>query len=276
MEIIFILFSSLGWSAVCNSEELWHTECLSQELLGRKKHNIACASNKKIYITTQFIKYEDRSHHQKDEEQCQNSTSAECFRSFPLEKRVDFTLYFNVSQICNRANKCDLTPRDYYKSVIEFTKSCKCCTDRTKFPRIRFILYFECLSGAEYNVDLLRNLTGKKEGSLYLASTKSNKCSINGQIESARILEDLPCVKGLASIILDIETSAELGSKILWMEIKGRSLQLLCGDSIEDVQLESKHFETEEPEESLSIPIIIGPFVGALLVVAVILFIFKR
>ncbi|XP_062609655.1 uncharacterized protein LOC134271477 [Saccostrea cucullata] len=56
-----------------------------------------------------------------------------------------------------------------------------------------------------------------------------------------------------------------------------RSLQLICGDSIEAVQLESEHLETEESAEPLSIPVIVGPLAGALLVVVVIMIvIFKR
>ncbi|XP_062616687.1 uncharacterized protein LOC134278381 [Saccostrea cucullata] len=141
MEVIFILLISLGLACVCQSRELRHTECLSSQLLGHKEHSLTCSSNERIFIATQFTKYEDGSYNRRDEKQCQNSTSATCFRSFPSEKGADFTSYFNVSQ------------------------------------------------KSQYNVDFVTNFTEKQEGSLFLETTKSNKCSIHGHIESARILE---------------------------------------------------------------------------------------
>uniref|UniRef100_K1R2B6 Uncharacterized protein n=1 Tax=Magallana gigas TaxID=29159 RepID=K1R2B6_MAGGI len=105
-----------------------------------------------------------------------------------------------------------------------------------------------------------KNISEIRYGSLYLRSNETGRCLIRGSIESARILEqvnmtvnvsdrksrlctelftsgsfiydeDLPCLVGVNGFYLDIQTTKTRPR--LWMEFKGTSLQLECGDNIQ-------------------------------------------
>lgn len=239
---VWILLYACGW---LNGVICIHATCNSMGGLTQTKTNITCKSDEVIYVNEQSINFlgSDAQESVINNNECKNSTSSKCFRT--LAK--DFSSYLNISTSCNDKNQIIVR-----KTIFE-----------------------------------------TRNGSLYLRSNETGRCLIRGSIESARILEqvnmrfsvsgrksrlctelltsgsfiydeDLSCLVGVNDFYLEIQITKTRPRK-LWMEFKGISLKLECGDNI---QLPN---ESESHDGSTIFPIIMGLVPGLLLLLALII-----
>ncbi|XP_052720235.1 uncharacterized protein LOC128191910 [Crassostrea angulata] len=257
------------------------------------KANINCQPDEIIFVKEQSINFlgSDSPKHVINNTECKNSISSKCFRQ--LAK--NYMSYFNISKSCNGKDKCSLVYNDMYYSAAKFARSC----DHSKgsdFYLLRIGVSNECFN-YENQIIVRKNISEIRYGSLYLRSNETGRCLIRGSIESARILEqvnmrinvsdrksrhctellisgsfiydkDLSCLVGVNEFYLDIQTTKTRPR--LWMEFKGTSLQLECGDNI---QLPN---ELEQNDYSTLFPMIMGLVAGLLLLLAVVMIIIKR
>lgn len=301
--IRWIVFGLWGWLVVVRSNQQLHTACRTLHTIHGSNLDIKCNNTDDIvYVRKQLsinsLGENSTSTVMKNGE-CQNTSSSTCFLSMTSDIPTAYTS--KISLYCNGNHSCTLGEGDLRPSVDKFKSLCQCC--KYHVYRIRIGAFFECLP-SKSQVSVGKNITETRDGSLYLTSLESGRCLIRGSIESARILEqsnirftvsdgksrlctevltngsfnynkDLSCLRGLDVFLLDIQTMDTWPSK-LWMEFKGTSMQLDCGNNI---QFPSVVREVQDPEQngaSTLLPIIIGLVAGLLLLLVLILVILKR
>lgn len=301
--IRWIVFGLWGWLVVVRGNQQLHTACRTLHTIHNSKLDIKCNNtNDIVYVRKQLSINslgENFNFTVMRDGECQNTSSSTCFLSMASDIPSAHTS--KISLYCNGKHSCALEKSVLKPFADKFTTLCRCCIHH--LYKIRIGVFFECLP-SKSQVSVGKNITETRDGSLYLTSLESGRCLIRGSIESARILEqvnirftvsdgksrlctevltngsfnynkDLSCLRGLDVFLLDIQTMDTWPSK-LWMEFKGTSMQLDCGNNI---QFPSVVREVQDPEQngaSTLLPIIIGLVAGLLLLLVLILVILKR
>nr|XP_022321354.1 uncharacterized protein LOC111123362 [Crassostrea virginica] len=303
IHVLWILLNFCGWLGGIRSNQLGQTTCATMNEIYYNKHSIACKTNEVIYVYKQSMNYKEREV-LNDDSECRNTSSSTCFRSVPSDFAEDFTSYFNVSNVCNRRQNCSLGYNDFHTSAGRFAKSCSCCSG-TKFNNIKISVHFECLPAGN-QIRFGKNLTVFRGEILYLTSRTSGHCLLKGEVRSARILEranielivkqkdtllctevsgyfdynrNLTCLQDAPWFLLEFNTK-DTAYGNLWMEFTGNSMELKCGDNLQELLNAIPEFSyAEQPRESVDsgiIPLIVGPVAGILLLTLIIVLLKRR
>lgn len=281
-----------------------HIACQTLSTIYKKKLNITCNSDGLLYINELTLNDLGQQFNSKadNESECQRTSDSSCFRSIPSDIPWNYTFYRKVSKICNGKHNCNLESRDFSSYVTQFRDQFT-CSNRGHFYNTRIGCFFECFL-TKGQVFVAKNISETRDGSLYLRSNETGRCLITGSIESARILEqvnmtftvrdrksslctemftngsfnhnkDLSCLRGVNEFLLDIQTINTL-IRTLWIEFKGTSIQLGCGNNIQFPSVVRNVQDSEQNATSTLLPVIIGLIAGLLLLLALILVVLKR
>lgn len=299
--IRWILLSVLGWLGAVKSIQQPHTACQTLHTIIQKKLHINCNSDEIVYVNQVTLNDlgKDSNYIVHNNSECQKTSDPACFRSIPSDIPWNYTFYRKISKICNGNHNCTLEDSDLTLYVTQFRDQTTCSDSRVFFYYTRIGFIFECfLSKGQVLVG--KNITETRDGSLYVASIESGQCLIRGSIESARILEqvnmtftvrdrksrlctevvtngsfnyneDLSCLRDVNEFLLDIQTMDTLRGK-LWIEFKGTSLQVKCGNNIQLRVVQ----DSEQNGGSTLLPVIIGLVAGLLLLLVLILVVLKK